>query len=230
MAHISRLLGICCLGATFVSGLAVAQSVAHQQPPSLDQLRRMISNSSPQTTATKVDHERLTVRRLDVVDDNGVIRVVLAGEVPEPIIDGIQYKRAFQPAGITFYDEDGSEKGGAGTGPGGIAVSAMDYPNSDAVGWRVLPDGSAMIALNQRPPQVRVREFGNKLVPMPAPTRLKLAVTPDGAPSIELTDKQARPRLRLLVNDSGEGAIEFLDAEGRVVQNFVPEATARVGK
>lgn len=56
-------------------------------------------------TATKVekaDHERLAVRRIDVVDENGVIRMILASSTPPQIVDGIHYKRTFPVSGITL--------------------------------------------------------------------------------------------------------------------------------
>lgn len=210
------------LGLTFASGLAVAEVDTFDRP-SLDRLRKAIVSEHPQTKAARVDHDNLTVRRLSVVDDTGTVRMVLAGKAPEPIVDGIQYRRAFSPAGITFYDENGSEKGGAGIAPGGVAALAMDHANSDAIGWRVMPDGTVMFGLNQRPPQLREPALGNRLFPMPAPTRIKLAVAPDGTPEISLTDAKERPRLRLTVNAEGQGAIEFLDSNGRLVDSLVPE-------
>ena len=62
--------------------------------------------------------------------------MTLSGATPPPIIDGIQYKRAFNVAGLILYDDKGSERGGFGTADveGGMAVLALDHPAMDAVG------------------------------------------------------------------------------------------------
>lgn len=51
-----------------------------------------------------------------------------------------------------------------------------------------------------------------------------MSIAADGAPSIALQDKQERPRVHLALTSEGYGAIEFLDAEGKVVEVFAPEA------
>jgi hypothetical protein len=53
---------------------------------------------------------------------------------------------------------------------------------------------------------------------------VKMTLAADGTPAIALQDKESRPRLRLTVTPEGYGAIEFLDAQGRAVQTFAPEA------
>lgn len=51
-----------------------------------------------------------------------------------------------------------------------------------------------------------------------------MSVSAEGTPSIGLPDKQNRTRLRLTITDAGYGAVEFLDADGKVVETFAPEA------
>jgi hypothetical protein len=134
-------------------GLASSVQAAAEQPlrPTLEQIERSILDRNPQTRVDRVDSERIAVRRIDIVDENGVIRMTLASPAPEPILDGIQYRRAFNVSGITIYDENGSERGGFGYAevPGGATVIALDHANTDAVGFRVMPDGGIMFAMNQ---------------------------------------------------------------------------------
>jgi hypothetical protein len=153
--------------------------------------------------------------------------MVLAAPAPSPIVDGIQYRRAFDVAGITLFNANGDERGGLGVadiGDLGMAVLAMDHANGDAIGWRVAPDGAVSFALNQAPARVREPALGNRLIPgVAAPTRIRLDVAADGQPSISLADGKDRARLRLTVTEEGYGAIEFLDADGQVVHAFAPE-------
>ena len=195
--------------------------------PSLEVLERIIETRAPQTRIETPDHDRITARRIDIVDADGTIRMTLSGATPPPIIDGIQYKRAFNVAGLILYDDKGSERGGFGTADveGGMAVLALDHPAMDAVGWRVSPDGSVSFVFNQAPPPVREPGLGGALVPgVETPTRMRLSLAADGAPAVELSDRNDKPRLRLTVTEEGFGAIQFLNAEGEVIHTLAPEA------
>lgn len=207
---------------------ALAQTPANApRRPSVEALERIIETRTPQTRVEAPDQDRITARRIDIVDENGVIRMTLSGQTPAPIIDGVQYKRVFNVAGMILYDENGSERGGFGTADvdGGMAVLALDHPAMDAIGWRVAPDGAVSFSINQAPPLIREPALGDRLVPgVQTSTRIRLDVAADGTPAIALADKADRPRLRLTVTDEGYGAIEFLNAEGQVIHTLAPEA------
>jgi len=206
--------------------LALAAAAQDSKVP-IDKIKAMIVDRNPQTRVAKVDHERLAVRRLDVVDENGVIRMTLAAPTPQPVVDGIQYKRVFPVSGLIIFDKNGSERGGFGVADieGSAVVLAQDHANTDAIGWRISPDGSVNFSINERPPLERSPELGNRLLPgSGAATRISMTVAADGAPSIALADKHDRPRVRLALTSEGYGAIEFLDADGKVVETFAPEA------
>lgn len=209
--------------------LAPAVSAQEAQPrrPSVETLERIIETRTPETRVAVTDEERITARRIDIVDEEGVIRMTLAADTPAPIIDGIQYRRAFNVSGVILYDENGSERGGFGVAdvPGGMAVLALDHPAMDAIGWRVAPDGAVSFSINQAPPLLREPALGDRLVPgVETSTRIRLNVAADGTPSVALADKGDRPRVRMTVTAEGYGAIEFLNAEGEVVHVLAPEA------
>ncbi|WP_372016623.1 hypothetical protein [Pseudoxanthomonas sp. 10H] len=214
-----------------LAALATTWPVLASEPapkrPSVQALERIIETRTPETRVATPGHERITARRIDIVDEQGVIRMTLSGRTPAPIIDGIQYKRAFDVAGMVLYDDTGSERGGFGTADvdGGMAVLALDHPAMDAVGWRVSPDGSVAFSINQAPPLLREPALDNRLVPgVATATRIRMNVAADGTPSVDLRDKADRTRLRLTVTEAGYGAIEFLDANGQVVHTIAPEA------
>lgn len=224
--------------AMLVSGLlpslfanAVAQSAESAKRPSLAALEKQIVDRAPETRVTDVDHERITTRRIDIVGEDGVIRMSLSANTPPPIIDGIQYQRRFNVAGLVLYDAHGSERGGIGVAdaPGGSTpVLALDHPATDAIGWRVDTDGAVNFLINQAPPLVREPKLGNRLVPgVQSPTRIKLSVAADGTPAVALADADDHPRVRMTVTTEGYGAIEFLDASGKVVHTLAPERDQR---
>lgn len=219
------------LAATLAIASATGAAVAAEPKPyTAEQLQKIVADEVPVTTVESVDHERLTARRIDLVDDAGVIRMTLAAPTPGPIIDGLSYQRAFPVAGMVVYDREGSERGGFGVADladgGTAAVLALDHANVDAVGWRVMPDGAVEFGLNAKPPQPREPTLDNRVVPHPAVRRIAMNLAADGTPSLDLTDTEGRPRLRLTVTDEGFGAIEFLDADGTVVQTLAPETAA----
>lgn len=222
-------------GASAVLALAIACPAAAQEAspdvapkrPSLEVLERIIETRTPETRIETPDHDRISARRIDIVDADGTIRMTLSGATPPPIIDGVQYKRAFNVAGLILYDDKGSERGGFGTADveGGMAVLALDHPAMDAVGWRVSPDGSVSFVFNQAPSLVREPGLGGALVPgVQTPTRMRLSLAADGTPAVALSDRNDKPRLRLTVTEEGFGAIQFLNAEGQVVHTIAPEA------
>lgn len=207
---------------------AQAQEAGADSPrrPSLQVLESIIETRAPETRVEAVDHDRISARRIDIVDEDGTIRMTLAADTPAPIIDGIQYRRAFGVSGLILYDDKGSERGGFGVADvdGGMAVLALDHPAMDAIGWRVSPDGSVAFTVNQAPPLVREPALDNRLVPgVETSTRIRLSVAADGTPAVALADGEDRPRVRMTVTSEGYGAIEFLNAEGEVVHVLAPE-------
>lgn len=216
-------------GAILSPVTVLAQDADPVQPrrPSLQVLESIIETREPETRVEAVDHDRISARRIDIVDEDGTIRMTLAADTPAPIIDGIQYRRAFGVSGLILYDEKGSERGGFGVADvdGGLAVLALDHPAMDAIGWRVSPDGSVTFTINQAPPLIREPALGDRLVPgVKTSTRIKLSVAADGTPAVALADQADRTRVRMTVTAEGYGAIEFLNADGEVIHVLAPEA------
>lgn len=213
--------------ALFAAGTIASGGACADAPkrPSVEELSQALLTAKPETKVRKPDRERLVVRRLDIVDEQGVIRATLAAPTPAPIVDGIQYKRAFPVSGLVLFDKDGSERGGYGVADieGSAVVAAQDHVNGDAIGWRIMPDGSVTLSINERPPIVREPALANHIIPGVASTRIRLSVAADGTPEIALADKADRPRVRLTLTEEGYGAIEFLDAAGDVVETLAPE-------
>ena len=90
--------------------------------------------------------QEITVKKITVVDDVGRKRIVL-GQDPK------NTQRKSRSAGVTIYDDKGSERGGFGTMADGSVVFAMDAPAGvgapmrDRLGLVVGSNGSAHIML-----------------------------------------------------------------------------------
>ena len=208
----------------FIVGIAAAQNAAR---PSLDSLRRSIVTQTPEIKVGRVFRDRLIVHRLDIVDESGAIRATLAAPSPDPVTDGIQYRRGTGLSGLTVYDGQGNERGtfGVSDAATGAPVGTFTHANSNGIESQARPDGSASITMQERAPIQREPALGNHSVPMGnRAARVRLEVAANGTPSIALADKQNRPRVRITVTEAGYGAIEFLDARGKVIHTLAPEA------
>ena len=90
--------------------------------------------------------DEVRTRKLVVVDDQDRIRVTIDQDAPE--ID--RYERS---AGLTIFDDQGSERGGIATIDDGSAVIALDAPwgvgspMRDRAGTKVFADGSSAMGL-----------------------------------------------------------------------------------
>ncbi|MDX2275580.1 MAG: hypothetical protein NW206_09045 [Hyphomonadaceae bacterium] len=200
----------------------VAQASAQEQSP--ESIPEGVVNAHPVVSVERVDFETLRARRIDVVDSQGVIRLTLAGELPNPVVDGVEWSRSTPVSGLIVRDDQGNERGGFGfaSGPNAV-VLALDHNNGEAAGFNTLPDGSANLMLIARPAPTRSAALGDRLIPGGGPTPVQVSVTPEGAPILVLNDTHDRPRIRIQVSAEGYGMIEFLDADGRVIEQVAPE-------
>lgn len=210
---------------TAILAMASEGSSAEPGPFDRNSIIKLVTTTSPKVRAEKVDQENLTVRRIDVVDSKGVIRMTIAGELPGSVIDGVEYKKSQPVGGILLRDEKGNERGGFAYGSTyQLPLLALDYPTGEAIGFNVLKDGSANFMILSRPPDITDATLGPARLPGgPQYTGIRLSMSKDGVPGVNVNDRHDRPRLRLTVTQEGYGAIEFLDAGGQVVQTIAPE-------
>jgi hypothetical protein len=67
----------------------------------------------------------LTLRRLNIVDEHGVVRVILAAPAPEPMILGNKHHRDGPVSGLIIADATGTERGGYVTSDGDYANALL---------------------------------------------------------------------------------------------------------
>lgn len=184
-----------------------------------------VSDRDPEVKVDQVDMERLRVRRIDIVDENGVIRMTLAAPLPNPVVDGIEYKRSVEVSGIMLRDDKGNERGGfAYNDRLGGPILALDHFNAEATGFSVGKNGQVTMFMGQAPELKREPRLDNRVLPgQSGPSNISIQMSPEGTPSLVLTDKSGRPRLRFSVADEGYGTIQFLNEEGEVISSITPE-------
>lgn len=170
--------------------------------------------------ATNAEFDTITVKRINVVENNGTRRLVIAGasNMPPPIADGKVLKRAILPAGILFYNAKGNERGGITVAPrfgGEQSAIVFDYNRAEAIALVKAQhgkDANAGLYVMAPPPATGQLGIDGKM-------RIKVQ-TVNGKAQIVLNDVHGRPRLRLTVPKSGNPSIELLDADGKVARRI----------
>lgn len=203
-----------------------------------------VAASQPETTLV----DTLDVHRINVREDDGTIRMIIASKDHSPgyIIDNKPVQGPTRPtAGIVFYNDDGSERGGleySGKMIGGAPttsaelgfdqfgqneVVALTQDQSDAG-----RSGGLMIADRPDAPVVPAAVAAWSLPPDEQAgalahlcdngacgrTRLYVGTSTNRDAVVALRDGEGRVRLQMRVTEAGLPVIEFLDTQGRVVK------------
>jgi hypothetical protein len=122
--------------------------------------------------------DELRTRRLQIVDDQGVVRMQLGQ-------DDKGTQRRSRACGLTIFDSKGDERGGLGTMDDLSAVMALDAPVGvgsamrDRAGIMVSPDGTAQIVVIDNRSEAPARLF----------------TEPSGGGGLELADTDAATKL-----------------------------------
>jgi hypothetical protein len=180
--------------------------------------------------ATPAQQAEITVQRINIVDESGVVRLVISSELPDPVVRGEQHERAIVPAGIIWHDEDGNESGGvavaqvsgwSGAPEGRVRMITFDFTHqiTDAVSVGTYESGDGEVwkgglAVYDRRPYV------------PGPIESSQGVervflgTQNQDAGLVIHDPQGRERIRIGVDADGEARFEILDRDGAVVYSL----------
>lgn len=165
----------------------------------------------------KDSFEEISVKRINIVDDRGRNRIVIANQehMPNPIIGGKEYQRRMAPAGIIFYNEKGDEVGGIAmseTNGSGLQALAFDYSNADAIGILSQNDVAggknfmAGLIINDK-------DLSGK--PGSNISRMRLS-TENGNAGLIINGPDEKPRITIMVDSMGTPLIQVHDANGKV--------------
>jgi hypothetical protein len=87
----------------------------------------MAARSTTQSSKSSV-LDKIVAKEIVVVDDNGVVRARLGGDLPDAVCNGKTLPRGAKAAGLMIYDEQGIERGGYVTQyPGSNAMLTLDH-------------------------------------------------------------------------------------------------------
>ena len=173
----------------------------------------------------------ITARRINIVDESGEIRLVIAAELPDTMWRGERHERSIAPAGIVWYDRNGDESGGlavsnvpgwkGGAPEGSVRMVTFDFTHqiTDAVRLDTYEsaDGSAWsggLTVFDR----RHVETG-PVTSSQGTERVQLG-TRNGDAALVIRDADEKPRIRIGVDRGGIAAIEILDDRGTIVHRL----------
>ncbi len=107
--------------------------------------------------------QRLIVSELAVVDENGVVRVRVGGDLPDAIIDGRRIGRGGEKvAGVMLYDDTGQERGGYVTfSPSGNVGLTLDSRRSQSALFVADPEQGVALKLWNGDDAVEMRADGD---------------------------------------------------------------------
>ena len=194
--------------------------------------------------------DELTVKRINVVEDDGTLRIVIGNSTHAAAIPMrgrlVEHPGRSASAGLLFVNDEGTECGGlqyAGSrGPGGPQQSGYltvdDYEQNESLRFGMVQgDGASekflefsdqpewsFVDLAEEPDGLdeEAARAVRERYPGRGRSRMRLAREPDGSVGLVLRDGGGRDRLRLVVPAQGQPVVEVVDADG-VSHSLLPD-------
>ncbi|HWX19975.1 MAG TPA: hypothetical protein VN578_08730 [Candidatus Binatia bacterium] len=173
------------------------------------------------TSKRKEDFEHIQVHRIDVVEPDGTLRMVIANHerLPGVIVKGKEFPKVDRPeAGMLFYNDEGTENGGLIFG--GHRIGNGEIVNSGvSLSFDKYGQGRQIVQL------AGVDDKDNKFAGLAVNDqnhRIWVGRKEDGASVVSLMDGNGKKRIVMQVTADGTASLDFLDAEGHVVRQLVP--------
>ncbi len=159
----------------------------------------------------KVKFNTIEASNIQILDQNGIARVVIAAQLPNPRVKGKEYPRSTKVAGIQLNDLAGNEMGGLGVADevGGV-ILCFDYGTAEAICLTKLEKANytGLVMLDKPLPGSEVGKTGSQ--------RLLFALE-NGESKLVLNDKDGKERIKLSVDSSNKPTVQVLDDSGRAV-------------
>ena len=177
------------------------------------------------TLSRKASFDEITVQRINVVEPDSTVRMIISNHarLPGIIVRGEERPYDRPQAGMIFYNDEGSETGGLVFG---------GYKNADG---EVVSSGGSLSFDRYEANQVvqlagvddsEDRFAGLVVADSPSGTevhrRIWVGRGDDGTATVALMDAAGKKRILMEVTAEGTPSLSFLDEEGTVVNQMVP--------
>lgn len=204
------------------------------------------------SSARKSSFEEIDVKRINLVEPDGTLRMVIADKAHFPglIVEGKEYPHDRATAGMLFFNDEGTENGG-------LIFGGRQDKEGKAQSWghlsfdRYMGDQELVLNYEEADGQ---KHAGLSLVDQPdvpmdqvtaalqlpadqrkaklaalfsgknkSETRVYLGKTTDRSAVLELKDAEGRDRIRMIVSADGKPFLQFLDEQGKVIVQYPKE-------
>jgi len=170
--------------------------------------------------------DEISVQRIKVIEPNGTLRMVISNHAKFPGIIVRGKEQAFDrpQAGVLFYNDEGSENGGLIFG--GYRNAKGEVVDSGGSLTFDKYDANQIVQLagvDDKDDKFAGLMVGDSKPGGESPTRIWVGHNADKTATIALMDGQGRKRLVMEVAESGAARISFLDANGKVLNQLVPQ-------
>lgn len=177
------------------------------------------------TTRGRPTFDEINVRRINVVEPDGTLRMVISDHARLP---GIIVARKEQPfarpqAGMLFYNDEGSENGGLVFGgrrnEKGEIVDSGGSLSFDKYGANQIVQ---LIGVDDKEDRFAGLSVTDSLTGTDNRRRVWIGRGDDGAATLALMDANGRKRIVMEVKPDGTPGLSFLDSSGKVVNQILP--------
>ena len=174
--------------------------------------------------------DEINVERINVVEPNGTLRMVLSNhaKLPGIIVRGKERVFARPQAGILFYNDEGSENGGLIFGGHKNAKGEVE----DSGGSLSFDKYDANQIVQLAGVDDKEDRFAGLMVtdsPKAGDSHRRVWVgrTEDGTAAVSIMDANGRKRISMEVRADGASRLSFLDANGKVINEIPSSSPAR---
>lgn len=137
--------------------------------------------------------------------------IVISSPVPDPKVNGKEFKRDIKISGIQIKDDEGNEIGGIGTIENSrTALMALDYSNREAVVIYVSDDEKPSAGINING---KTNVNFDTLVAEPT-SNIQIAIE-DRKPRISILGRDGKPRIEILLDEEDNPSIILTSSSGK---------------
>jgi hypothetical protein len=167
--------------------------------------------------------EQITVQRINIVEPDGTLRLVISNhaELPGIMVHGKEQAFARPQAGMIFYNDEGSENGGLIFGghqnakgeveDSGGSLSFDKYGANQVV---------QLIGVDDKEDQMSGLSVTDSVTGKDNRERVWVGRKDDGAATVQLMDSSGRKRIQLQVTAEGTPSLSFLDSDGKILRKM----------
>ena len=177
-------------------------------------------------SAKKASFDQITVQRINVVEPDGTLRMVISNhaQLPGIIVHGKERPFERPQAGMLFYNDEGSENGGLIFGGRrnnkGEVIDSGGSLSFDRYGANQVVQ---LIGVDDKEDRLSGLSVTDSISGTETHRRVWVGRGDDGAAVVALMDADGKKRILMQVKADGSSSLSFLDSNGKVANELVPK-------